>query len=68
MVGEKFFILKITEVITSPQLVADTQEHPLVADFEHVGAGDIFAFSHAQVFRENWMQQFAEKFPVLEVI
>jgi hypothetical protein len=43
MVGMTFFIFKITEVIASPQLMADTQEHPVVADFEQVAAGDIFA-------------------------
>ena len=75
MLGKKFFIFKITEVIASSQVMADTEEHPLVcpeprrgiADFEHVGAGDIFAFRHAQVFGKIRMQQFAEKFPVLEI-
>ena len=60
-------VLEIAQIVTAAEVVADAQQHPLVADFEHVRAGNILAFAHAEIRRETVVQQRSEVSPVLEV-
>ena len=68
LLGQELLILKIADEITAAQLVADAQEHPLLPQLEHVGAGNILVSSNSELFLiKVRMEQLADVVPVLEV-
>lgn len=62
--GIELLVLPLAEVVAAAEGVADAEEHPLVADAEEVGAGDVFGgLDIGHVVGE----EAAEVVPVLEV-
>ena len=42
--GIEMLVLPVAEIITATEGVADAEEHPLVANAEEIGAGDVFGW------------------------
>ena len=66
-IRQKLLVLEVTQIVTAAEVVADAQQHPLLADLEGVGAGDIFPLGHAEIGREVVMQQRPDLSPCFEV-
>ena len=41
-VGSKFLIFPITQVVPTPEIVADAKKHMFVANRKEIGAGHVF--------------------------
>ena len=68
LLGQELFVLKIADEITTTQLMADAQEHPLFPQLEHVGAGDILVSSDPELLLVKFrMEQLADVVPILKV-
>jgi hypothetical protein len=66
-VRQILLVLEVAQVVAGAFRMADAQQHPLVADLEHIAAGDVLVLRDAQVSRVVGVQQVAQVGPVLEV-
>ena len=68
LLGKELLVSEITDEISTAQLVADAQKHPLLPQLEHVGTGDILISADPELLLvEIWMKQLADVIPILEV-